>query len=159
MNFKIGFGYDVHRLVEGRKLWIGGVEVPFEKGALGHSDADALLHAICDALFGAAGLEDIGTHFPDNDSEFKDIDSKILLKKTVELIREKGYTVGNVDATVVLEKPKLKPHIPAIRSLISEILKIAFDDVTIKATTNEQMGFIGRGEGIGAHAVCLIYKK
>ncbi|TVR75971.1 MAG: 2-C-methyl-D-erythritol 2,4-cyclodiphosphate synthase [Chitinophagaceae bacterium] len=154
---KVGFGFDVHQLVEGRPFVLGGVTIPHEKGLLGHSDADALLHAICDALLGAAGLEDIGTHFPDTDEKYKNIDSKILYRETLGLITQKGFKIGNIDATVVLEKPKLKPFIPQLRKSISELSNIEITDVTVKATTNEKMGFIGRKEGVAVYAVCLLY--
>ena len=156
MNFRVGFGFDVHQLQEGRPLILGGVEIAHHKGALGHSDADVLIHAICDALLGAAGLKDIGTYFPDTSAEFKNIDSKILLKRVMELISERGFTVGNVDASLILEKPKIKPHIDAMRDTLSSILKIGPDDISIKATTNEKMGYVGREEGVAAYAVCLI---
>lgn len=156
--FRIGYGYDVHRLVEGRDLWLGGVKVPAEKGALGHSDADVLLHAICDALLGAAGSGDIGTHFPDTDAAWKDADSRDLLRRVKEIISADGWTVGNVDATLVLEKPKIKPHVPAMRETIAGILDIDLSAVGIKATTNEGMGFVGRGEGVCAHAVALLVR-
>ncbi|HPF67855.1 MAG: 2-C-methyl-D-erythritol 2,4-cyclodiphosphate synthase [Flavobacteriales bacterium] len=156
--FRIGYGYDVHRLVEGRDLWLGGVKVPAEKGALGHSDADVLLHAICDALLGAAGSGDIGTHFPDTDAAWKDADSRDLLRRVKEIISADGWTVGNVDATLVLEKPKIKPHVSAMRETIAGILGIDLSAVGIKATTNEGMGFVGRGEGVCAHAVALLVR-
>ncbi len=156
---RIGYGIDFHRLVEGRDLMIGGVKIPHSKGALGHSDADVLLHAICDALLGAASLGDIGVHFPDTSSEFKDIDSKILLKKTKALIIAEGYKIVNIDASLCLEKPKIKPFIPAMQETIANILGIGFRDISIKATTNEQMGFVGREEGLSAHAVCLLNGK
>lgn len=156
--FRIGYGYDVHRLVEGRDLWLGGVKVPAEKGALGHSDADVLLHAICDALLGAVGSGDIGTHFPDTDAAWKDADSRDLLRRVKEIISAEGWTVGNVDATLVLEKPKIKPHVPAMRETIAGILDIDLSAVGIKATTNEGMGFVGRGEGVCAHAVALLVR-
>ncbi|HPJ52061.1 MAG: 2-C-methyl-D-erythritol 2,4-cyclodiphosphate synthase [Flavobacteriales bacterium] len=156
--FRIGYGYDVHRLVEGRDLWLGGVKVPAEKGALGHSDADVLLHAICDALLGAAGSGDIGTHFPDTDAAWKDADSRDLLRRVKEIISADGWTVGNVDATLVLEKPKIKPHVSAMRETIAGILDIDLSAVGIKATTNEGMGFVGRGEGVCAHAVALLVR-
>ncbi|HRW89827.1 MAG TPA: 2-C-methyl-D-erythritol 2,4-cyclodiphosphate synthase [Flavobacteriales bacterium] len=156
--FRIGYGYDVHRLVEGRDLWLGGVKVPAEKGALGHSDADVLLHAICDALLGAAGSGDIGTHFPDTDAAWKDADSRDLLRRVKEIISAEGWTVGNVDATLVLEKPKIKPHVSAMRETIAGILDIDLSAVGIKATTNEGMGFVGRGEGVCAHAVALLVR-
>lgn len=153
---RIGYGIDFHRLVEGRDLMIGGVKILHTKGALGHSDADVLLHAICDALLGAACLGDIGVHFPDTSSEFKDIDSKILLAKTKELIAAEGYSIVNIDASLCLEKPKIKPYIPAMQEIIAQILGIRVRDISIKATTNEQMGFVGREEGLSAHAVCLL---
>lgn len=137
---------------------LGGVEIAHHKGALGHSDADVLIHAICDALLGAAGLKDIGTYFPDTSSEFKNIDSKILLTRVMSLIGERGYRVGNVDASLILERPKIKPHIDAMRSTLSEILRISSDDISIKATTNEKMGYVGREEGVAAYAVCLLSK-
>ena len=158
MAFRIGFGYDVHRLVNDRELWIGGVKIPFEKGLLGHSDADVLIHAICDALLGAACMRDIGYHFPDNSPEFKGIDSRILLARTIELIATKGYRVGNIDATVCAEHPKLNPHIPAMQKVLAEIMKTDEDAVSIKATTTERLGFTGREEGISAYAVCLVVK-
>lgn len=153
---RIGYGIDFHQLVEGRDLMIGGVKIPHTKGALGHSDADVLLHAICDALLGAACLGDIGVHFPDTSAEFKNIDSKILLAKTKELIAAEGYSIVNIDASLCLEKPKIKPHIPAMQEAIANILGIGIRDISIKATTNEKMGFVGREEGLSAHAVCLI---
>ena len=158
MNIRVGIGFDVHQLVEGRKLVVGGVEIPHSKGALGHSDADALIHAICDALLGAAGLKDIGTYFPDTSAEFKNIDSTILLRRVVELLIERGYTIGNVDVALLLEKPKIKPHIDRMREILSSIMGISIDDIGIKATTNEKMGYVGREEGIAAQAVCLIYR-
>jgi 2-C-methyl-D-erythritol 2,4-cyclodiphosphate synthase len=158
MKCRVGFGFDVHQLTEGRDLYVGGVLIPHTKGALGHSDADALIHAICDALLGAAGLKDIGYYFPDTSGEFKGIDSKILLARVMVLIEEKGYTVGNVDASLVLEKPKIKPYIDQMRETLSPILKVTTDDISIKATTNEKMGYVGREEGIAAYAVCLIEK-
>lgn len=156
MKIRTGFGFDVHQLREGRDLVLGGVKIPYEKGAYGHSDADVLIHAICDALLGAAGLKDIGHYFPDTSAEFKNIDSKILLKRVMELLAEKDFTVGNVDASLVLEKPKIKPHIDTMRSTLAAIMAIDTDDVSIKATTNEKMGFIGREEGVAAYAVVLI---
>jgi 2-C-methyl-D-erythritol 2,4-cyclodiphosphate synthase len=159
MTFRVGFGSDVHQLVEGRELWLGGVLIEHSKGALGHSDADVLLHAICDALLGAAGLGDIGHHFPDTDARWKGADSKVLLKRVVELINEQGWSVGNVDSTLLLEAPKIKPHIPAMRAAIAPLLGIATDAVSIKATTNEKLGYVGREEGVCAHAVALIQKS
>lgn len=158
MKIKVGFGFDVHQLQEGRDFYIGGVKIPHSKGALGHSDADALIHAICDALLGAAGLKDIGFYFPDTSAEFKGIDSKILLARVVDLISEKGYTIGNVDVSLVLEKPKIKPYIDQMIATLAPILKVENDDISIKATTNEKMGYVGREEGIAAYAVCLISK-
>jgi 2-C-methyl-D-erythritol 2,4-cyclodiphosphate synthase len=153
---RIGYGIDYHQLVEGRDLFIGGVKVPHDKGALGHSDADVLLHAICDALLGALALGDIGTHFPDTSAEFKDIDSKILLARTYELVKAEGYRVGNIDATLCLEAPKIKPYVPRMQEVIAGILGITVKDVSIKATTTEKMGFVGRKEGLVAHAVALL---
>ena len=156
MNIRIGYGIDYHQLVEGRDLFIGGVKIPHDKGALGHSDADVLLHAICDALLGAAALGDIGVHFPDTSSEFKDIDSKILLAKTKALIEAEGYKVINIDSPLCLEAPKIKPYVPQMQETIASILGITIKDVSIKATTTEKMGFVGRKEGLVAHAVVLI---
>ena len=153
---RVGMGYDVHQLVSGRSLWLGGIQVEHTFGLLGHSDADVLIHAICDALLGAANMRDIGYHFPDNGSEFKDIDSKILLRRTVELIGERGYRVGNVDATVCAQRPKLNPHIPRMQQCLAQVMGIDTDDVSIKATTTEWLGFTGREEGISAYAVVLI---
>lgn len=148
----------MHKLVADRPLWLGGIRIEHEKGLLGHSDADVLIHAICDALLGAACMRDIGYHFPDTSGDYKDIDSKILLRKTVELIATKGYTVGNIDATVCAEQPKLNPHIPQMRQVLAPLLGIEADDVSIKATTSEKLGFTGRQEGIAAYAVVLIQK-
>ncbi len=153
---RIGYGIDFHQLVEGRDLVIGGITIPHTKGALGHSDADVLLHAICDALLGAACLGDIGVHFPDTSSEFKNIDSKILLARVKELITAAGYSIVNIDASLCLEKPKIKLYIPAMQKTISGILGIGINDISIKATTTETMGFVGREEGLVAHAVCLL---
>ena len=155
---RIGHGYDVHRLTENRKLIIGGVEIPYEKGLDGHSDADVLLHAIMDALLGAAALGDIGKLYPDNDKTYLGIDSMLLLKDTYQRISEKGYIVGNIDATVIAQRPKLSPYIPEMRERIAKTLSLSVDDVNIKATTEEKLGFTGSGEGIAAHAVCLIHK-
>lgn len=157
-NVRIGHGYDVHRLVPQRALILGGVTVPFEKGLLGHSDADVLLHAVCDALLGSLALGDIGKHFPDNDDRFKDIDSRILLSKTAELIREKGWQIGNIDATVVAQAPRLYPYIQEMRENIATVLNIPLDTVSVKATTEEHLGFTGQGLGIAAHAVCLLFR-
>lgn len=155
---RIGHGYDVHRLAEGRKLIIGGVEIPYEKGLLGHSDADVLLHAVMDALLGAAALGDIGKHFPDTDEKYKDADSLKLLRYVGKIIYNKGYRISNIDATIIAERPKMAPYIEKMRSNISDTLEIDIDCVNIKATTEEGLGFTGRGEGISAHAVCTIYK-
>ncbi len=156
MSFRIGFGIDFHQLVEGRDLWIGGIKLEHTKGALGHSDADVLLHAICDALLGAVCLGDIGVHFPDTSDEFKNIDSKILLEKTFALISKSGYKIGNIDTTICLEVPKIKPYIPAMKKVISKILSVNENVVSIKATTSEKMGFIGREEGVAAYATALL---
>ena len=158
MKIRVGFGFDVHRLVPGRELWLGGIRLEHEMGLLGHSDADVLIHAICDALLGAANMRDIGYHFPDNSSEFENIDSKILLKKTVGLIARKGYRVGNIDATVCAERPKLKAHIPLMQETLAGVMGVDMDDVSIKATTTEKLGFTGREEGISAYATGLIEK-
>ncbi|MBM6781343.1 2-C-methyl-D-erythritol 2,4-cyclodiphosphate synthase [Bacteroides mediterraneensis] len=158
MKIRVGFGFDVHRLVPGRELWLGGIRLEHELGLLGHSDADVLIHAICDALLGAATLRDIGYHFPDNSAEFKNIDSKILLAKTVELIAGKGYRVGNIDATVCAERPKLKNRIPEMQEVLAKVMGVDADDVSIKATTTEKLGFTGREEGISAYATVLIEK-
>lgn len=158
MNFRIGYGYDVHRLAEGETLWLGGVLVPHHKGTVAHSDGDVLIHALCDAMLGAAKLGDIGRHFPDTSAEYKNIDSKILLVKTNELIAAKGYRVGNLDVTVAAQKPKLKPFIPEMEETLAKLLKIDVDAVSIKATTTEQLGFEGREEGISVHAVVLLEK-
>jgi 2-C-methyl-D-erythritol 2,4-cyclodiphosphate synthase len=151
-------GYDVHKLVEGRDLWLGGIKIDHSLGLLGHSDADVLIHAICDALLGAANMRDIGYHFPDTAYCTLDIDSKILLKKTVELIATKGYHVGNIDAAVCAERPKLNPHVPAMKACLAEVMGTDEDNISIKATTTEKLGFTGREEGISAYAVCLIEK-
>jgi 2-C-methyl-D-erythritol 2,4-cyclodiphosphate synthase len=158
MAHRIGLGIDYHQLAEGRDLWIGGVQIPYTKGSLGHSDADVLLHAICDALLGALSLGDIGTHFPDTDNQYKGIDSKILLAKTVELIRQKGYTIVNIDSTLCLEQPKIKPYVEEMRKVIAGIVGISVDDISIKATTTEKMGFVGREEGLIAQAIALLEK-
>lgn len=158
MKIRVGFGYDVHQLVAGRDLWLGGIKIEHVLGLLGHSDADVLIHAVCDALLGAANMRDIGYHFPDTSADTLDVDSKILLRKTVALIATKGFRVGNVDATVCAERPKLNPHIPAIKACLAEVMGIDEEDVSIKATTTEHLGFTGREEGISAYAVCLIEK-
>ena len=159
MNLRIGFGIDFHQLVEGREFWLGGVKIPHHKGALGHSDADVLLHAICDALLGAACLGDIGVHFPDTDASFKNIDSKILLEKSFLLIKEAGYTIGNIDSTLCLQSPKIKDYVPQMQQTIASILALQITDVSIKATTTEKMGFVGREEGLVAYATVLLQKK
>ena len=159
MRFRTGFGFDVHRLVPDRELWLGGIRIEHSLGLLGHSDADVLIHAICDALLGAANMRDIGFHFPDNSEAFHDIDSKILLRKTVELIATKGYRVGNIDATVCAERPKLKARIPEMQECLAEVMGIDADEVSIKATTTEKLGFTGREEGISAYATVLIEKE
>lgn len=159
MNIRIGSGIDFHQLVVGRDLWIGGILIPHTKGAMGHSDADVLLHAICDALLGALSLGDIGTHFPDNDAAYKNIDSKILLQRTYDLITAKGYYIINIDSSLCLEAPKIKPYILAMQQCIAEILHIENDAISIKATTTEKMGFVGREEGLVAYATCLLATK
>jgi 2-C-methyl-D-erythritol 2,4-cyclodiphosphate synthase len=158
MNIRIGFGFDTHRLVEGRPLVLGGITIPYDRGLLGHSDADALLHAICDALLGAANLRDIGYHFPDTDPQYKGIDSRELLRGTVALLHARGYRVGNVDCTIVAEAPKLNPHVPAMQAAIAPLLQVDLDAVSIKATRNEGMDAIGQGEGMKVYAVALIQK-
>lgn len=158
MNIRVGFGYDVHKLVAGRELWLGGIKLNYELGLLGHSDADVLIHAICDALLGAANMRDIGYHFPDTSAETLNVDSKILLAKTIDLIASRGYRVGNVDATVCAERPKINPHVPAMKACLAHVMGIDEDDVSIKATTTERLGFTGREEGISAYAVVLIEK-
>lgn len=156
---RIGQGYDVHRLVEGRPLIIGGIEIPYEKGLIGHSDADVLLHAITDAILGAVGLVDIGTHFPDTDPAYKDADSKVLLKDAFQMVKEKGYKLGNVDCTIIAEKPKMAPYIGQMRESIAKLLDAEIEQVNVKATTNEKIGFLGRGEGIATLAVVLLVKN
>lgn len=158
MTLRVGFGFDTHRLVEGRELWLGGVRVPHTIGALGHSDADVLLHAICDALLGAVALGDIGHHFPDTDARWKGADSKVLLKHVVELLAGRGWRVGNVDSTLVLERPKIKPHIEAMRAAMAPLLGVDLEAVSVKATTNESLGFVGREEGVCAYAVATVIK-
>ena len=158
MKIRVGFGYDVHALVPERDLWLGGVKIEHTMGLQGHSDADVLIHAICDALLGAANLRDIGYHFPDTAGEYKDIDSKILLFDTMELLRDAGYSLGNIDATVAAERPKLNPHIPEMKRVLADVLQVDVDDISIKATTTEKLGFTGRQEGIAAYATVLIQK-
>jgi len=157
-NIRVGMGYDVHALVEGRKLFLGGVQIPHDRGLLGHSDADVLIHAVCDALLGAANMRDIGYHFPDTSDETKDMDSKIILRRTVELIGQKGYKVGNIDATVCAQHPKLNPFIPEMCQSMAQVIGCDPDCVSVKATTTEHLGFTGREQGISAYAVCLIPK-
>lgn len=156
MSIRVGMGYDVHRLVEGRELWMGGIRIEHELGLLGHSDADVLIHAICDALLGAANMRDIGHHFPDTSAETLDVDSKILLRKTIDLIATKGYRLVNIDATICAERPKLNPHIPAMKACLAKVMDTDEENISIKATTSERLGFTGREEGISAYAVCLI---
>ena len=156
MKIRVGFGYDVHALVPDRALWLGGIRIEHTLGLLGHSDADVLIHAICDALLGAANLRDIGYHFPDTAGEYENIDSKILLRKTMALIREAGYELGNIDATVCAERPKLNPHIPQMKTVLAEVMGVDPNDISIKATTTEKLGFTGRKEGISAYATVLI---
>ena len=158
MNIRVGFGYDVHSFAADRELWLGGIHIVHPVGLLGHSDADVLIHALCDALLGAANLRDIGFHFPDTSSEYKNIDSKILLMDTTLLIRNKGYDIGNIDCTVCAEEPKLNPFIPAMQSCLSEVMGIDVDNISIKATTVEKMGFVGRKEGMAAFVTVLIFK-
>lgn len=158
MKIRVGMGYDVHRLVPGRALWLGGIKMEHPLGLLGHSDADVLIHVICDALLGAANMRDIGYHFPDTAAETLDVDSKLLLRKTIDLIASKGYTVGNIDATICAERPKLNPHVPAMKACLAEVMGVDEEDISIKATTTEKLGFTGREEGISAYAVALIHR-
>lgn len=159
MDIRVGHGYDVHRLTEGRKLIIGGVQIPWERGLLGHSDADVLLHAISDAILGAAALGDIGRHFPDTDEKYKGADSLLLLKEVCKMAEEKGYRISNIDGTIIAQKPKLKDYIPAMAENVAEVCGISKDRVNIKATTEEKLGFTGREEGISAHGVCILIKE
>lgn len=156
MKFRVGFGFDVHQLTENRDFFLGGIKITHSKGALGHSDADALIHSVCDALLGAANLGDIGSHFPDSSSEYKNIDSKILLKKVVEMISNKGYTIGNIDVTVCLQKPKISFYIPAMKKTLCSVMQIPEEDISIKATSTEKLGFVGREEGIAVYSIALI---
>jgi 2-C-methyl-D-erythritol 2,4-cyclodiphosphate synthase len=158
MNIRVGFGYDVHQLVEGRELWLGGIRLEHSLGLLGHSDADVLLHAVCDAILGAANMRDIGYHFPDTSSETLNMDSKVILRKTMELVENKGYKFGNLDATICAERPKINPHVEAMRTCMAEIMNTDPDNISIKATTTERLGFTGREEGISAYAVVLLEK-
>ena len=158
-NIRVGFGYDVHKLVEGRDLWMGGIKIDHHLGLLGHSDADVLIHAICDALLGAANMRDIGYHFPDTAADTLNIDSKVLLKKTIELIATKGYHLGNIDATICAERPKMNPHIPKMKECLANVMNADVEDISIKATTTEKLGFTGREEGISAYATVLIWRE
>jgi 2-C-methyl-D-erythritol 2,4-cyclodiphosphate synthase len=158
MKIRVGFGYDVHPFAENRELWLGGIRIEYILGLLGHSDADVLIHALCDSLLGAANLRDIGHHFPDNSNDYKNIDSKVLLQRTMSLIREKGYEFGNADCTVCAEEPKLNLHIPDMQSCLAKVMSVEIDSISIKATTSEKMGFVGRKEGIAAYVTVLIYK-
>lgn len=158
MKIRVGFGYDVHRFAEHRDLWLGGIKIEYVKGLEGHSDADVLIHVICDALLGAANLRDIGYQFPDTAAEYKDVDSKLLLKRVMELLKEKEYLLGNIDVTICAEQPKLNPHIPMMKKTLAAIMDIDEEDISIKATTTERLGFVGREEGIAAYATVLIYK-
>ena len=158
MDFRVGFGYDVHQLGPGEEFWLGGILVPHEKGSIGHSDADVLLHVICDALLGAADMRDIGYHFPDTDPQYKGIDSKNLLADVVKLIRDAGWKIGNIDSTICLQRPKIKPIIPEMKRVIAEVMEVEEGRVSIKATTTEKLGFVGREEGVSAYCVCLIHR-
>lgn len=157
-NIRVGYGYDVHALAEGVDFWLGGIQIPHTHGAYGHSDADVLIHVICDALLGAVNMRDIGYHFSDKDPQYKGIDSKILLRQTIDLIRTKGYLVGNVDTTICLQQPKVNPHIPEMKHTLAQVMGLEEEDISIKATTTEKLGFVGKEEGVAAHAVVLIYK-
>ncbi|MBI9060403.1 MAG: 2-C-methyl-D-erythritol 2,4-cyclodiphosphate synthase [Marinilabiliaceae bacterium] len=158
MKIRVGFGYDVHKLGEKEELWLGGIQVPHTKGSIGHSDGDVLIHAICDALLGAANLRDIGYHFPDNDPSLKGIDSKILLTRTIDIIRDRGFEISNIDSTIALQQPKVKDLIPMMQETLANVLKIEIEDIAIKATTTEKLGFVGKQEGIAAYATVLIAK-
>lgn len=159
MKIRVGMGYDVHQLKEGEEFWLGGIKIEHTKGAVGHSDADVLIHTICDALLGAANMRDIGFHFSDTDAKYKGIDSKVLLKEVVQLISNKGYTIGNIDSTICLQQPKINPHIQEMKKVLAEVMGIDMEDLSIKATTTERLGFVGTEEGISAHAVVMIEKK
>ncbi|MCS5662862.1 MAG: 2-C-methyl-D-erythritol 2,4-cyclodiphosphate synthase [Flavobacteriales bacterium] len=158
MNIRVGFGFDVHRLDEGEEFWLGGILVPHKKGAVGHSDADVLIHTICDAILGAADLRDIGFHFPDTDAKYKGVDSKILLTDVMAILRKEGYELGNIDATIALQKPKINPYIPEMKKVLAEVMSVSPGQVSIKATTTEKLSFVGREEGVSAYAVALIQK-
>ena len=157
--YRVGFGYDVHQLAKGEELWLGGIQLDYHLGAVGHSDADVLIHVICDAILGAANLRDIGFHFPDTDPQYKGADSKVLLKRVMELLREEGYELGNVDCTIAAEQPKINPHIETMQTCLADVMQVQANQVSIKATTSEKMGFVGRQEGIAAYAVALIHVK
>jgi 2-C-methyl-D-erythritol 2,4-cyclodiphosphate synthase len=158
-KIKVGFGYDVHQLTEGRELWLGGIKLEAQKGALGHSDADVLIHAICDAILGAANMRDIGFHFSNTDARWAGVDSKVLLKEVCRMVRAKGWEISNIDASLALEKPKINPHIEKMQQVLSEVMNIPTDDISLKATTNEKLGYVGREEGVNAFAVALLYKE
>jgi 2-C-methyl-D-erythritol 2,4-cyclodiphosphate synthase len=158
MNIRVGFGFDVHQLAEGEEFWLGGILVPHEKGAVGHSDADVLIHTICDAILGAADLRDIGFHFPDTDAKYKGIDSKILLREVMLVLRKEGYELGNIDVTLALQQPKINPYIPEMKKVLAEAMSVSPGQVSIKATTTEKLSFVGREEGVSAYAVALIQK-
>ncbi len=157
-NIRIGYGYDVHAMAEGEEFWLGGIQIDHTHGPFGHSDADVLIHVVCDALLGAANMRDIGYHFSDKDPKFKGIDSKVLLKQVITLIRKEGYEIGNIDSTICLQEPKINPHIPEMKKCLAEVMEIPQVDISIKATTTEKLGFVGKKEGIAAHAVVLIYR-
>lgn len=159
MNIRVGFGYDVHRLEVGEEFWLGGILIPHEKGAVGHSDADVLIHTICDALLGAANMRDIGFHFPDTSADYKGIDSKLLLKDVMKLLREDGYELGNVDATIALQQPKVNPHVEKMKDTLAQVMEVEVSQLSIKATTTEKLSFVGREEGVSAYAVALIQKQ
>ncbi len=158
-KIRVGFGYDVHRFAEDRELWLGGIRLTYDKGLIGHSDADVLIHALCDAILGAANMRDIGHHFPDTSDEYRGVDSKLLLSKTMQLICSRGYELGNADITVCAEQPKLNPHIPLMQQTLAEVMQVNIDDISIKATTSEKMGFVGREEGIAVYAVVLLMAR
>ena len=158
MNIRIGFGFDVHQLAEGEDFWLGGILVPHVKGAVGHSDADVLIHTICDAILGAADLRDIGFHFPDTDAKYKGIDSKILLKDVMAIVRKHGFELGNIDATIALQKPKVNPHVPEMKKVLADVMNVSVGQISVKATTTEKLSFVGREEGVSAYAVALLQK-
>lgn len=159
MKIRVGLGFDVHQLESGKPLWLGGIDLPSQKGAVGHSDADVLIHAICDALLGAANLRDIGFHFSNTDSRWKNMDSKFFLTEVIRMLTDRGWKVGNVDCTICLEHPKINPHIPAMKGVLAPIMLVSEDDISIKATTSEKLGYVGRDEGVNAYAVALIFKE